>query len=175
MKQKIRLTEGDLHRIIRNCVNEALDELDARTYASYANGREAQAMGQRPLSRALQYVKPSILRKKAEKGRDAAVDAWNRDYAKHDFMDKDDNYHIKQVRLTPGDDGTLSKRESSEYNPNVNKTIHGKDHVNGNLLWTDAQWTSDGYQGWNPEGAEIARQMTNPNPQRDYVKGQGWK
>ncbi len=27
MKQKIRLTEGDLHRIIRKCVNEALNEL----------------------------------------------------------------------------------------------------------------------------------------------------
>ncbi len=27
MKQRIRLTEGDLHRIIRNCVNEALNEI----------------------------------------------------------------------------------------------------------------------------------------------------
>ena len=40
MKQRIRLTEGDLHRIVRQCVNEALDELDARTYASYANKRQ---------------------------------------------------------------------------------------------------------------------------------------
>lgn len=28
MKQKIRLTEGDLHRIIRNCINEAITESD---------------------------------------------------------------------------------------------------------------------------------------------------
>ena len=26
MKQKIRLTEGDLHRIIRNCINEVIKE-----------------------------------------------------------------------------------------------------------------------------------------------------
>lgn len=26
MRQRIRLTESDLHRIIRNCVNEAMDE-----------------------------------------------------------------------------------------------------------------------------------------------------
>ena len=36
MKQVIRLTEGDLRRMITNSVNEALNELDARTYASYA-------------------------------------------------------------------------------------------------------------------------------------------
>ena len=28
MKQRIRLTEGDLHRIIRNCVNEAFKDID---------------------------------------------------------------------------------------------------------------------------------------------------
>jgi hypothetical protein len=29
MKQKIRLTEGDLHRIIRNCINEVLNEIES--------------------------------------------------------------------------------------------------------------------------------------------------
>lgn len=38
MKQIIRLTEGDLHRIIRNSVNEALlNELDWKTYANASN------------------------------------------------------------------------------------------------------------------------------------------
>ena len=46
MKQKIRLTEGDLHRIIRNCVNEALNELDARTYASYADKHKVKTTKQ---------------------------------------------------------------------------------------------------------------------------------
>ena len=31
MKQRIRLTEGDLHRIIRRCVNEALNEISDKT------------------------------------------------------------------------------------------------------------------------------------------------
>lgn len=34
MKQKIRLTESQLHDVIRRCINEALDELDPRTYAA---------------------------------------------------------------------------------------------------------------------------------------------
>ncbi len=34
MKQRIRLTEGDLHRMVRQCVNEALNELDWKTYAN---------------------------------------------------------------------------------------------------------------------------------------------
>ena len=42
MKQRIRLTEGDLHRIIRGCVNEALNELDWRTYASAADKAEQE-------------------------------------------------------------------------------------------------------------------------------------
>lgn len=36
MKQIIRLTEGDLRRIITNSVNEALNELDWKTYANAA-------------------------------------------------------------------------------------------------------------------------------------------
>ncbi len=32
MKQRIRLTEGDLHRIVRKCINEALDEMEWPTY-----------------------------------------------------------------------------------------------------------------------------------------------
>ena len=40
MKQVIRLTEGDLRRMIKNSVNEALNELDWKTYASAADKAE---------------------------------------------------------------------------------------------------------------------------------------
>ena len=36
MKQKIRLTESDLHRIIKESVKQVLSELDWRTYQSAA-------------------------------------------------------------------------------------------------------------------------------------------
>ena len=41
MKQKIRLTEGDLHRIIRKCVNEALEKpfRTAETVGPFVNNR----------------------------------------------------------------------------------------------------------------------------------------
>ena len=38
MRQRIRLTEGDLHRIIRKCVNEALNEIGDTERGQYALG-----------------------------------------------------------------------------------------------------------------------------------------
>ena len=43
MKKKvIRLTEGDLHRIVKESVNQILTELDHRTYASAEQKRNLQ-------------------------------------------------------------------------------------------------------------------------------------
>ncbi len=39
MKRKIRLTEGDLHRIIRKCINEALNEGSAETVGDFVSDR----------------------------------------------------------------------------------------------------------------------------------------
>ena len=41
-KKLIRLTEGDLHRIVKESVNQILTELDHRTYASAAQKRNLQ-------------------------------------------------------------------------------------------------------------------------------------
>lgn len=38
MIQRIRLTEGDLHRIIRNCIDEALNEIGDTERGQYALG-----------------------------------------------------------------------------------------------------------------------------------------
>ena len=48
MKQRIRLTESDLHRIVKESVNRILKEaykggLDPRTLANYSYGRAQQA------------------------------------------------------------------------------------------------------------------------------------
>ena len=53
MKQLIRLTESDLHRIIENCVRKTLNELAPQTYQNYANGRWQQSMNKRGYSPAL--------------------------------------------------------------------------------------------------------------------------
>ena len=61
MKQKIRLTEGDLHRMIRECVHGALNELDWKTYANAE--KKARARG------------TNYWREKGRKGFDAIHDA----------------------------------------------------------------------------------------------------
>lgn len=66
-KNIIRLTESDLHRIVKESVNkilsEAINELDPRTYASYADKRRAQGQND-----------------KAFRGTQAAANAWNKEY-----------------------------------------------------------------------------------------------
>lgn len=43
MKQRIRLTEGDLHRIVKESVNRILTELDWKTYINASRKRKKQA------------------------------------------------------------------------------------------------------------------------------------
>ncbi len=77
MKQKIRLTEGDLHRIIRNCVNEALNELDYKTYLNAA--RKSYEPG--PMFQTYDTADGSHKRNdRSRKFAQAAEDALNRDY-----------------------------------------------------------------------------------------------
>ena len=41
-KQVIKITESDLHKIVKESVNKVLTELDWRTYANAAKKRDAQ-------------------------------------------------------------------------------------------------------------------------------------
>ena len=154
MKQKIRLTEGDLHRIIRNCVNEALNELDARTYASYADKRQAQGQND-----------------KAKQGRQAAVDAWNRDYSQGDEMGE--YYHVNKNNWSKQNGISNVHRET--YVPALDKTDHSLEHYDKNYCnrQTDNVWRNSGYQGTNTKGAYVARQMAQGDGK--YVKGKGWQ
>ena len=153
MKQKIRLTEGDLHRIIRNCVNEALNELDARTYASYADKRQAQGQND-----------------KAKQGRQAAVDAWNRDYSQGDEMGE--YYHVNKNNWSKQNGISNVHRET--YVPALDKTDHSLEHYDGDMnRHYDNGWRNSGYQGTNTKGAYVARQMAQGDGK--YVKGKGWQ
>ena len=71
MKQRIRLTEGDLHRIVKESVNRVLTELDWKTYANYANGRRAQGKWS-----------------KADAGDDASIRAFNNKYGASDYENR---------------------------------------------------------------------------------------
>lgn len=185
MKQKIKLSEETLHRIIRNCVNEALNELDARTYASYADKRDQQAQGNAPLSKAQQRLGTSQygLQNKATDGRYKANDAWNKKYGRND-------YDINRF----GSSSTNRSMKNGEYNVQTNTnnidsdgygrnwTMRNYNPYNDTYNFDSAQYDYNGRlskevnangEGAADEGERVARQMAQGNGK--YVKGKGWQ
>ena len=70
MKKIVRLTEGDLHNIIRKSVNNIIQELDYKTYGNAANKSAERASGYREKSREKKWydsILPSLARKRQDK------------------------------------------------------------------------------------------------------------
>ena len=188
MKKIIRLTESDLHRIVKESVNkilsEAVNELDPRTYASYAAKRAAQ--GQTA---------------KAKQGQQAARDAWNREYG-YDGKDHENPWR----GYTPNEEGIKSLKMTSfnePYRVENNHIYNGQHNFATYSPSRDYNWYDDdggystqgkGYQPYYNLGAdangqhhwdyipwgektsnalEVARQMGQGNGK--YIKGQGWQ
>ena len=74
MRKRIRLTESQLHNIIRRCVNEAVNEMTPELLAAYSDGRRQQADTAKTQGEKLEY------QRKADRGAQAARDAWNKQY-----------------------------------------------------------------------------------------------
>ena len=83
-KKLIRLTESDLHRIVKESVNKVLTELDWTTYSNYQKGRMAQANQARQNG---DYEKEKMYSQKAVQGGNAAGNAMRQ---KHGFDSIDD-------------------------------------------------------------------------------------
>lgn len=112
MKKIVRLTESDLHGIIRNSVNKILSELDWRTYANAANKSSDRAAEYDDKANAkpkwydgLMFGVPERKRKLASKNRDKERDRANR-FAKaaNDAVKRDLGYKSKN---------------GFEYNPSI--------------------------------------------------------
>ena len=188
MKQKIRLTEGDLHRIIRKCINEAVNEImddSPETIASYAYGRDLQARGLKPLSKAQKRKKthPVELSNKAYWAKDDAVDAWNNKYGTpdrymsrypNDYCLHDNNRLLFHNNPKNPDEISSSIDVHDVYYPQVNmNTTSFYDNANGKVT---RQFEPNYYDEVNgDEGIRAARRMANPNPHRDYEKEKGWR
>ena len=147
MKNVIRLNEDSLHRLIEGCVREALNELDPRTYASYADKRASQ--GQEG---------------KAEEGRSHAKDAWNREYG----LNADAEWTPELERL---------KMDTSTFNNyNVDHKYPksmggGTEHYYPYRNKFSGERKNELYS--NPKAYNVAKQMSQGNGK--YVKGQGWQ
>ena len=75
MKRTIRLTESDLHRIIKESVKQCLTELDWKTYMNAAKKAYDSAENDNEEDRAWKFA-------------DASEKAFNRDY---EYIEPDDN------------------------------------------------------------------------------------
>lgn len=196
MKRRIRLTESDLHRIVKESVDrilkesQLLTELHPLTLDSYARKRAAQGQ-----------------KEKAEQGRQAAVDAWNREYGydgtdpEHPYMKVPNEYGSTTIKMA---------NYPNEYTVH-NQIKYGDDDEHYDIHYAtydperDYTWTTDSRhkaydtqgRGYNPmrylgvdrrgthhykklpisdklkKGYEVARQMAQGNGK--YIKGQGWQ
>ena len=145
MKKIIRLTESDLHRIVRQSVNEALNELDPRTYASYADKRQAQ--GQMD---------------KAQQGQQAARNAFNKKYGE----ERQGNFGTDYFNQMRGNNYTVTNGKTV-YDP------HNEEYreYNNNFLSKRQQMPQSYVRANTP--LQVAQQMAHGNGQ--YVKGKGWQ
>lgn len=179
-KNIVRLTESQLHNIIAESVKKALNELDARTYANYARKREEQGQHE-----------------KAEAGRKAAIDAWNRKYRKstttnnqplgggkywcrNTDVEMNDFYEPEEHIHTYFEDGTGRRiYNRNTYNPvNRKYTVVSNLDVNGKHVDTQKHSYNDDVDMNDPnpiraERNRVAREMATGTG--TYIPGKGWQ
>jgi len=162
MKKVIRLTESDLHRIVKNSVKRILreaqlNELDPRTYASYAQKRKAQG----------QYDK-------AYEGNEKAREEWNKRYG------SDTNWRGQGLNygMYPGFATSAHQQEDNDTTTASMRQNRGGTRIESWNLPNKADLEyrgkfNDKNQAMIDKGERVANQMSNGNGR--YVKGKGWQ
>ena len=172
-KRLIRLTESDLHKIVKESVqkilSEAINELDPRTYASYADKRAAQGKNN-----------------KAWQGQVAARDAFNKQfgtdssmYSKYGFSNDyygmhENDYTVEdsEAHGSYDDDGYTTLRGSTQkYNPHTDEYDFRYWNRRTNEPPSDPIKATD-RRRYDPRN-KIASQMAKGNGK--YIKGKGWQ
>ena len=144
MKNRIRLTESDLHRIIKESVKRALNELDYKTLASAGDKAMSQdtsywrEKGYEPRHDAIEKAADSRVR--GERLYKAAKDAFNHDYGYKKNQLWDDDY--ASVGLGGDFDAT------EEFSPHV---VGYKSKGYGNPKKLERGRDSETYQKSEPE------------------------
>ena len=183
-KKIIKLTESDLHKIVKESVNkilsEAINELDPRTYASYAQKRQQQADNATNMSDKWKYGD------KAWQGQVAARDAYNKQFGTNsqNFGRGYNEFHNMNHGMY-GNDYTVTDSEQTGYNRN------GEGRTRGYQQEYNPQNDTYNYRDWDKSVGDtsdpqkrshvyqidprhkIAQQMAKGNG--NYVKGQGWQ
>ena len=180
-RQVIRLTEGDLHRIIENSVKKVINELDWKTYANAAEKDLARGHG---TERAFKFNK-------------AAEDTFNDKYNPNGYnKNKINDIEFKNYPHLNDIGGTLRVRtyattdDNGRYDSDSNTTIY-KDGSNRNVRVNDIKYNGrfddnhySGKKSINPLSLnkKIARasskayddMMDYYSGTSNYTKGKGW-
>ena len=169
-KKLIRLTESDLHRIVKESVNKVLTELDWKTYAN----AEKKANG-----------------KRAQDFRKAKIDAFNRDFSAtreperisndmYDGYTSKDTYEMKpqKIRLTPWQSEDLPTYErDGKYKRALNsngKYFNPDDGFDD--TFDDINWSLKGYDEFGKKSKMGDKDFRDYSQGKSkYVKGQGWQ
>ena len=154
-KKLIRLTESDLHRIVKESVKKILSEADPRSWAAVAS-RYNQTDPQ-----------------KAAYARQRAAQQWNNQYSNGcDRMTDSfgDEYGILKNNWN-GNTRTQNVYRPKNDVTDVSTTEFDKNYTNPN---TKEMWRVNGYNGRNEKGANVARQMAQGNGVYDKNSG-GWQ
>lgn len=180
-KKLIRLTEGDLHRIIKESVNNILSELDYKTLANAE--KEARKRGEtsywkeKGVGFPENVSKAAMSRIRADRFGNAAKDAFNRDYG-YKTGDVWDGEGYAEVGLGGDFNSTeefaphaVGHRSKGYGNPA--KYEHG---------WSDSpmgHMKPEEFFNTNPEAAKAYRNADTEwknykKGNYDYQKGKGW-
>ena len=168
-KQVIRLTEGDLHNIIKESVNKVLTELDWKTYANaYKKARETETP------------------ERYSRFKDAARDAFNKEYG---YSDEDGSYKM--------DNGMFSIRDENGWGSFLNTHSFNVIKPNGTVINGDESFDLTPYPNTEFYGKSPAKETRYEIPKKtnaaykakekgdreidkyrkgnyEYIKGKGW-
>jgi hypothetical protein len=174
MKRRVRLTEGDLHRIVKESVNRMLTELDWKTYQNAAKKAHLRALddysGQAGRGK-YDAEKYNGYLKRASNFRKAAEDAFNREHGYDDGR-----FHL-------GLDSNMHGSSNGHYRYTDDSSINTHDR-NDILDWGgerpyDLDYSFD--RGWVPQEVnnryDAAKQelADYKRGKYSYQKGKGWQ
>lgn len=166
-KKLIRLTESDLHKIVKESVNKVLTELDWKTYANYAKKRREQAYQDTFDNSGGLYKSP--YHDKANDGLAMAKKAFNDKYFNGEDVPTDMEYKGVHMQEPFGGDRNYINRSLRTYNglwkdslsDDEAKNIISKDDKYGNFAdsFIDAAHDKGDYYSGKSK----------------YIKGKGWQ
>lgn len=181
MRKLVRLTEGDLHRIIENSVKQALNELDWKTYANAGN--KAMKGGSISAQRELDptATPPSLLdravsaKHRANRFFNKATNQFNQDYGHKNGHSWDDDYSSVDM--------------GGDFNSGEEFSPHARGYQKNDFGSTEKY-----EHGWKDYGGEMTPEEFFKDPQQadryrkadaelknykrgnyEYQKGKGWK